>query len=321
MLYAMRACRHIHITPGAHTPLPIHRHLTRTDQFDRRWVEEQIFPLANRLRDENGGQELAKGKALFNLFYEPSFLTRVSFERAVRLLGGEAYFTEDASQFFPVRTPNYIDNTIAILASLHINIVVLRSSDEGVFQRAEEADAIPVINGGSLDDHPTQALADLYTITRELGGIDGARVAIAGRLEHRNVSALLRGLTLFKDVRVDLVPFSGQVDPAVAAYCESKSLRLTTYEDVKPLAEADVIYLNGPRTVAHVELLKSRNAFNLRIDEAFMARLKPDCIIMDPMQRSGDFSVEVDDRRVASYRQAENALFVRMAVLAELIGE
>ena len=71
----------------------------------------------------------------------------------------------------------------------------------------------------------------------------------------------------------------------------------------------DAIYLNGPRTLAHVQLLKSRNSFNLRIDEEFMSSLKSHCVILDPMQRSGDFSVEVQDKRLAFYRQAENAPF------------
>ena len=298
-----------------------HHHLTSTAKLERAWIEEEVFRLADELRKPPRPASSLGGHALYSLFYEPSFLTRTSFERAIGLLGGEAYGTEDASQFFPVRTPNYIDNIIAILASLHIDIVVLRSSHEGVVERAETTDAIPVINGGSLDDHPTQALADLYTLHRELGGVDGCRVAVVGRLEHRNVSALLRGLALFRDVTVDMIPFSGQVDPVVAAESEKRGLKLVAHAEVEGLDKADAIYLNGPRTVAHVQLLKSRDAFNLRIDEAFMSRLKKSCIIMDPMQRSGDFDVDVRDERVASYRQAENALFARMAVLAKMLGE
>ena len=74
------------------------------------------------------------------------------------MLGGEAHHTEDASQFYPVRTASYVDNVIGMLASLHMDVVVLRSSDPGVVDRAAEANALPIINGGSLDDHPTQAL-------------------------------------------------------------------------------------------------------------------------------------------------------------------
>jgi aspartate carbamoyltransferase catalytic subunit len=296
-----------------------HKYLTGTSQLTRERMESELFPLCDELRESGDiGARLA-GRSLYCLFYEPSFLTRTSFERAIGLLGGQAYHTEDASQFFPVRTPNYVDNIINILASLHVDLVVLRSSDAGVVERAELADAMPVINGGSADDHPTQALADIYTLKRELGGVDGIRLAAVGRLEHRNVNALLKGLALFDDVKVTLVPFSGHVDAEVRAYCEERGMELAVESDVDAAREADAIYLNGPRTVAHVQLLKSRNAFNLRIDAEFMSGLKADCVVLDPMQRSGDFEVEVRDERLAFYRQAENALFIRMAVLCDML--
>lgn len=293
-----------------------HFHLTSTEQFDRVWVEKSVFELADQYQAGHVSRPGLEGQALYCLFYEPSFVTRASFERAFGLLNGSAYQTEDASQFFPVQTPNYIEDVIQILSSLHFNVVVLRSSDEGIIERASAIDVVPLINGGSLDDHPTQSLADLYTIQKELGGIDGVHVSVVGRLEHRNVSALLKGLSLYDNVKVTLIPFSGQIDPAVSAYCESKGLQLETIRDLDGLENADVVYLNGPRTVAHVQLLNTRSAFNLVIDKSFMERLKPSTIIMDPMQRSGDFMFQVTDERIATYRQAENALFVRMAVLS-----
>ena len=313
--------RRSHRSSAPELPLARFKHLTSTATLTREWVESEIFGLCDELRQSTGSQTALAGRAVYCLFYEPSFLTRTSFERAIGLLGGQAYHTEDASQFFPVRTPSYVDNIINMLASLHMDLVVLRSSDNGVVERAEAADALPVINGGSLDDHPTQALADLYTLQRELGKVDGIRIALVGRLEHRNVSALLKGLALFDDVKVTLIPFSGHLDPEVAAYCAGKGMEMVTEESVEAVKDVDAIYLNGPRTVAHVQLLKSRGAFNLRIDREFMSSIKPHCVILDPMQRSGDFSVEVQDHRLAFYRQAENALFVRMAALcASLAG-
>ena len=283
-------------------------------------MESELFPLSEELRRDAPPDHRLVSRTLYCLFYEPSFLTRTSFERAIGFLGGLAYHTEDASQFYPIKTPNYIDNIISILASLHIDLVVLRSSDNGVVESAAEADAVPIINGGSLDDHPTQALADIYTLGLELGGVDGVSIAVVGRLEHRNVSALLKGLALFKGVKVTLIPFSGQADPDVVEYCEGRGMELVTVADADAVGDADAIYLNGPRTVAHTQLLRSRGALNLRIDRDFMSRLKPHCVILDPMQRSGDFAVDVQDRRLAYYRQAENALFVRMALLSQMLG-
>ena len=277
-----------------------------------------MFPLCETLRSGNAADGRLSGLALYSLFYEPSLLTRTSFERAMGLLGGQIYHTEDASQFFPVSNASHIDNVIKILASMRIDVVVLRSSAPGVVERAEFADSLTVINGGSADDHPTQALADLYTLQRELGGIDGVNVAVVGRLEHRNVNALLRGLALFDDISVTLIASSGGVDPDVLNYCRQRGMCVSLENDLDTLQAADAIYLNAPRTVAHARLLRSRGALSLRIDGDFMAKLKPHCIILDPMQRSGDFAVEVEDDRLAFYRQSENALVMRMAILANM---
>ncbi|MDA0770131.1 MAG: hypothetical protein BZY79_06320 [SAR202 cluster bacterium Casp-Chloro-G4] len=300
--------------------MPKFSHLTNTAQIERTWLEAELFPMCERIRKWDGKGPDLTGRSLYCLFYEPSLLTRTSFERAMGLLGGQSYHTEDASQFFPVTSPNYVDNVVNILASLHVDMVVLRCSDDGVVERAEFADALPIINGGSLEDHPTQALADIYTLHRELGGVDGAKVVVVGRLEHRNVNALLKGLALFKNVKATLIPLSGQADPDVVAYCEKKGMEITLERDMEAVRDADAIYLNAPRTVAHVQLLRSRHALDLTIDKKFMSMLKPNCVIMDPMQRSGDFSVEVADERLAFYRQSENGLIVRMAVLAQTLS-
>ena len=300
--------------------MPPYRHLVSTTQLDRSWIESELSPLCEEIRQGRSFDSELRGRAIYCLFYEPSFLTRTSFERAIGLLGGTAHHTEDASQFFPVKTSNYIDNIIRILASLHIDLVVLRSSETGAVEKAAQADAVTIINGGSLDDHPTQALADLLTLQHELDGIDGVSIAFVGRLEHRNVSALLRGLALYSNVKVTLLPFSGQADPDVVGYCEDRGVELINATDIQALKDVDAIYLNGPRTVAHAQLLRARGSLTLRIDRDFMSTLKPHCIIMDPMQRSGDFPIEVQDERLAFYRQAENALYVRMALLSQMLG-
>ncbi len=294
------------------------RHLTNTTHLTREWVDGVLFPLCEYLRSGAPIPASMNGKALYCLFYEPSFLTRTSFERAVGLLGGQAYHTEDASQFFPVHSSRFVDDITSILASLKMDVVVVRSGAPNVTERAASVNAMHVVNGGSVDDHPTQALADLYTIQRELGGVDGRTVAIVGRLEHRNVSALLRGLALFNNVEVVLVPFSGQATPGVVEHCTERGLRFSTSDSLDALAQVDAIYLNGPRTSAHMELLRRRGRGRLVIDSKFMNSLQPHTIIMDPMQRSGDFMIDVSDSRLAFYRQAENALYVRMGILSEM---
>ena len=298
-----------------------YQRFTQTTEMDRDWIQDVMFPLCDALRNGDNSLSPMSGKALYCLFYEPSFLTRTSFERACELLGGRAYHTEDASQFFPVHSAQFVDDIIQILASLKMDAVVIRAGDTHVAELAAATDVMHVINGGSSDDHPTQALADLYTIQRERGEIDGATVAIVGRLDHRNVSALLKGLSMFEGVNIIPVPFSGQMPEKVVQHCSERGMNFGSDAELDAVSEADVIYLNGPRTLAHMQLLASRGQGRLVIDERFMDSLKPDCVVMDPMQRSGDFIIAVRDERLAFYRQAENALYARMAVLHELFSK
>ena len=295
------------------------KHLKDTISLSRDYFENELFRACNVLRKRTLHENQLEGKTLFSLFYEPSFLTRISFERAITLLGGHPLHTEDASQFFPVTTTNYIEDTASILKSLHIDSFVLRTSEPNVIDRACAASRIPVINGGSSNAHPTQAIADLYTINRELGAIDGITVTIIGRLEHRNVSALLLALSLFKNIHVRLLPISGQVSPDIDQVCRDRGLELTVISELDEITGSNVVYLNGPRTIAHYQMLQSRAPVLTKIDSTFMSNLHEDSIVLDPMQRSGDFSIEIEDSRLAFYRQSENALYVRMAVLCELL--
>ena len=284
-------------------------------------MEGELFPLADKLREtRNGGTHLG-GRALYCLFYEPSFLTRTSFERAMSLLGGHVQFTEDASQFFPVQSTSYIEDTIKFLGHLHFDAVVLRSSQPNAVQAAADADILSVINGGSDTDHPTQALLDIYTLQRELGGADGLSIAVVGRVDHRNVNALLLALAMYREVKVFLCPFTGQPNPDVLEYCQASGMSITVEQTLQPFAhELDAVYLNGAETAAHMQLLRARNLVTVKLDEELMGQLKPRCVILDPMQRTEPLISDTADSRWAGYRAAENGLFIRMALLLKLLG-
>ena len=297
-------------------------HLTSTKQIDRSWMEGELFPLADKLREGRNGSPALTGRALYCLFYEPSFLTRTSFERAMSLMGGHVQFTEDASQFFPVQSTSYIEDTIKFLGHLHFDGVVLRSSQPNAVQAAADADILSVINGGSDTDHPTQALLDMYTLQRELGGADGLSVAVVGRVDHRNVNALLLALSMYRNVKVVLCPFTGQPNPDIFAHCEASGMTISVEQTLTPFAhELDAVYLNGAETAAHMQLLRARNLVTVKIDHDLMGLLKPGCVILDPMQRTEPLITDNADARWAGYRQAENGLFVRMALLTELLGD
>lgn len=300
---------------------PLQTHLTDSRQLNRAWMETELFPLCDSLRNDMGVDKPLAGRALYGLFYEPSFLTRTSFERAMSLLGGQVQFTEDASQFFPVRTSSYVEETMNFLASLHFDVVVLRTNQPGAMAAAAEADALSVINGGSDVDHPTQALLDIYTLRRELGRVDGIRIAVVGRVDHRNVNALLMALTLYQNVQVKLLPTTGAVNPEVLEFCRGTSMTISQESSLDLFAEElDAIYLNGAETAAHTEFMVAHDLVKVKIDHELIQSLSPDCVILDPMQRSEPLMASNGHQRWAGYRQAENGLFIRMALLRYMLA-
>ena len=296
------------------------KNLIETTTLQRHWIESTLFPQCDSFRLKKGtGREL-EGKSLYCLFYDPSFITRASFQRAMHLLGGQFYQTENASQSFPVTETNHIDNVVAILHSLRMDAVVIRSNESNVMSEAASADLIPVVSGGGVYDHPTQALADLYTLNLERGGIDGSHVAIVGRVEHRNVNAWLLGLSLFQDITISVFSLSGAINPEILSLCVERGVKFREVNSMDELKNTDVVYLNAPRTEAHANLLRSRGIPAININQEFMDSLDDRAIVMNPIQRSGDFSIEVVDDRLAFYRQSENALIVRMAVLTDILA-
>ena len=296
------------------------KNLIETTTLKRKWIESTLFPQCDFFRLKKGTGKELQGKSLYCLFYDPSFITRASFQRAMHLLGGQFYQTENASQSFPVTEANHIDNVVAILHSLRMDAVVIRSNESNVMSEAASADLIPVISGGGIYDHPTQSLADLYTLQLERGAIDGSCVAIVGRVEHRNVNALIIGLSLFQDITISVFSLSGAINPEILTLASERGIKFREVNSMDEIKNADVIYLNAPRTQSHANLLRSRGIPTININQEFMDSLDDKAIVMNPIQRSGDFSIEVVDNRLAFYRQSENALIVRMAVLIDILS-
>ncbi len=303
------------------TPVPTQRpHLIDSHQLTREWLEQDLFPSCNALREGAIDQNKLAGKALFSLFYEPSFLTRNSFERAMSLMGGKIHFTEDASQFFPSQAASHIEDTIQFLACLHFDVIVIRTNQPGAVSAAAEADVVSVINGGSDVDHPTQAILDVYTLQRELGKVDGIKLAVAGRVNHRNVNALLITLAQFNDVQVRLMPYTGRPNADVMNYCQNAGMDISVESSLAPYAkDLDAIYVNGADTAAHTQLMLDRGLAKEKIDAEMLQELRPDCVILDPMQRTESLITSTKDPRWAGFRQAENGLYVRMALLLQML--
>ncbi len=303
------------------------RHVVESQQFDRPLLEK-IFSAAEEMEKiaRLGGSDELKGRIMASLFYEPSTRTRLSFEAAMLRLGGEALGTESASEFSSVAKGETLEDTVQIV-SAYCDVIVLRHFDVGASKRAAAVSPVPVINAGDgPGQHPTQALLDLYTISKELGRVDGLRIAMVGDLANgRTVRSLSYLLSKYDGVELVFVaPAAVAMGRDIKAHLDERSVAYTETEDLDAvLPEVDVVY----QTRIQKERFGNKLAQYRRVagvyvmDERSMSLMRPEAVLMHPLPRVGEISPEVDkDPRAAYFRQARNGLFIRMALLHMLLN-
>jgi len=268
------------------------------------------------------GSDMLKGRIMATLFFEPSTRTRLSFETAMYKLGGSVIgFSEPAIS--SVRKGENLADTVRVIEK-YADVIVLRHPAEGAARFAAEYVNIPVINAGSgAEEHPTQALLDLYTILKEKGRIDGLTVALMGDLRYgRTVHSLAYALSLY-DVRLFLV--SPQLLRIRREILEDIKSRVEVFEYSRieeVLPEVDVLYVTRIQKerfpdLAEYERVKGSYVVDLNI----LKMAKSDLIILHPLPRVEEISVEVDSTPFARYfNQVKNGLVTRMALLALILG-
>jgi aspartate carbamoyltransferase catalytic subunit len=302
------------------------RHIIEAQQFDPGTLSE-LFALAEKMEKviQQGGIQDYSTRIMAALFYEPSTRTRFSFEAAMHRLGGRVISTENAREFSSVSKGETLEDTIRIMNG-YADVLVLRHNQEGAARRAAEVSRIPVINAGDgAGQHPTQALLDLYTIRKELGRVEGLRIAMVGDLaQGRTVRSLAYLLGKFHGIRMYFVaPPPLRMREDILEYLRRHRVPYTeetVLADVLP--EVDVVYQTRIQKERFGERIadyeKCRGVYI--IDESCLRRMKPDAIILHPLPRLDEITMEVDrDRRAAYFRQAQNGLSVRMALLTQVL--
>lgn len=299
------------------------RHILDARQFAREWLNDVLFPAALELQQTPADRlrKALSGKRLFYLFYEPSTRTRVSFEMAATLLGASVHGID--SQEDQVRAER-LEDRILVLNDYPFDFLLLRYHQEGGAARAAAVSRVPVINAGDgVGQHPTQALLDIYTLKRELGRLDGLRVALVGDLSYeRTTNSLGYLLALFSGLKLYLVsPRLLRMREEVRGYLSASGAQVEETRDLRAIApELDVVYL----TRAHTERLQHAQRFeaesgNYAIDAELLAALPAEARVLHPLPRGPELPAELDgDQRVACFRQAANGLYVRMALLSLL---
>jgi len=302
-------------------------HIIEAQQFDLPTLRE-LFDMAQEMEKvvARGGTADHQKRIMATLFYEPSTRTRFSFETAMHRLGGRVISTENAADFSSVAKGETLEDTIRVMNG-YADVIVLRHHEIGAARRAAGVSRVPVINAGDgVGQHPTQALLDLYTIHKEIGRMDGLRIAMVGDLaQGRTARSLVYLLSKFKEIKMYFVaPPLLQMKEDILAHLKEHTIEYeeeTSLEKVLP--EVDVVYQTriqkerfGDR-VADYEKCRGVYVINKRSLEM----MRPNAIIMHPLPRLDEIAMEVDqDPRAAYFRQAQNGLQVRMALLTMVLG-
>jgi aspartate carbamoyltransferase catalytic subunit len=293
--------------------------------FDKKLIEE-IFSVAYIMEKyaKSIGPSLLKGKIMASLFFEPSTRTRLSFEAAMYRLGGNVigFTSAEASSVAKGET---LSDTIKTVEN-YCDCIVLRHPAEGAAKLAAELSNVPVINAGSgAQEHPTQALLDIYTIKRELGKVDGLEIGIVGDLKYgRTVHSLVYALSLF-DVNLSFVsPPSLRLRDEIEEDLRKRGVKFKYYEDIeKIISTLDVIYvvrIQKERFPDPAEYLRVKGSY--KITSSIIPKAKPKCIILHPLPRVDEISLDVDSHPQAKYFiQTFYGLCIRMALLSMILAD
>ena len=304
------------------------KHVISARQFDDPQFLLGLFDSANQMERDDTFRTLMdplRGRILATLFYEPSTRTRFSFESAMQKLGGGVLTAENARDSSSATKGETISDTIRVVSG-YADAIAIRHYEQGTADAAARISPVPVINAGDgVGEHPTQALADVYTIKKELGRLSGLRVVLVGDLLNgRTIHSLLPLLALYPGVIIDLVsPWQLRLPLRHREYLLEKGVAFHEGEKLdRVIEQADVAYITRvqrERFAVQEDYDAVKDAYV--IDARIANTLKPDAIIMHALPRVNEIAPEVDhDARAAYFRQAKNGLYIRMALLKYLLA-
>lgn len=304
------------------------KHVYEAQQFDRGLLD-RVFEVADDMRRDvaEGGRRYGRAlanKIMASLFYEPSTRTRFSFEAAMLRLGGSIITTENAREFSSAAKGESLYDSTRIING-YADIIVMRHHEAGSAEKAAQVSTAPVINAGDgAGQHPTQALLDLYTLKAHFHEINNLKVAMVGDLKYgRTVRSLSYLLTKYSGVQIFFVsPSVCRMESDIKSYLEKAGIsweEKTDLDTVLPLV--DCVYMTRiqrERFIVPEDYDEAVGKYILTIDK--VRRMKPDAIIMHPLPRLNEIPQEVDDDPRAYYfEQAQNGLYIRMALLYLLL--
>ena len=310
-------------------------HILSVNQFDRDTIQ-QVFQIATKMQPYASRQKRTKvldGAILGNLFFEPSTRTRVSFGCAFNLLGGEVRETTGMESSALSKGESLFDTARVI--SSYSDVIAMRHPQAGSVAEFAEGSRVPVLNGGDgANEHPTQALLDLFTIERELAAsgltIDGMHIAMVGDLKFgRTVHSLSKLLKLYNNLKVTLIaPKELAMPDEIVSAIADAGHQVTVTDVLEGNLGADIVYqtrIQEERFPSKAEANLYRGKFRLN-QEIYTRYCKSNTVIMHPLPRDSRLEAnELDNDlnlnpNLAIFRQADNGILVRMALFALTLG-
>lgn len=303
-------------------------HIVETQQFNAETLLNWIFPLADHMKKvaESKIGNYLKGKRMISWFEEPSTRTASSFSMSMTLLGGEVSFaTENAAKFSSRAKGESISDTFQILNGYYPDVIVARLAVAGDAYEAAEASAVPVINAGDGNNqHPTQALLDVYTIHQKFGRLDELKIALVGDLHNgRTVKSLAYLIGKFKKIVLYFIsPSSLCIGNDIKTYLDKHEVVWIEHDDLRTVADkVDIIYMTRIQEERGSKLsLEDQEPGRFSINRAVLEKMSPEGIIMHPLPRLNEIPTDVDaDPRAYYFKQAQNGLYIRMALLTMVL--
>ena len=291
------------------------KHLLSIEEYNRDSLVA-LFNLAQHYQNDGPNRQLffdrdKPSKILANLFYEPSTRTSSSFFAAMKRLGYDV-LPINGVQYSSVTKGETLEDTVRTLGS-YVDVIALRHPEIGSAQRASQVSTVPIINAGDgIGEHPTQTLTDLYTIWQKFGKIDNLTITTMGDLKNgRTVHSLLNILRLF-NVKIQLVSPDNLIAPF--QYAHGVNVYASGYLTKFVAGQSDVLYMTRVQ-----EERGSKGEYEL--SEGDVANLKDDMIVLHPFPRNKEIPIWFDtDPRAYYFRQIENGLYIRMAILSEILS-
>lgn len=295
-------------------------HIISARQFNTARLNE-IFNATDQIRYDldTEPRELAMrhlSKRVITLFYEPSTRTRLSFESAAHAIGAGVISTENAGEFSSAIKNETLEDTIKTVAN-YGHVIIMRHGDDDSAERAALVSEVPVINAGAgKNEHPTQALLDLYTILKTTGQLEHLNVVIGGDLKHgRTARSLAQLLSLYPFNKLTFVSTPDlQIEDDITRQLTAHGTEYSLTDDLhSALPDADVVYWTRLQT----ERMQDKSIMShFSIGQSELAIMKDDSTIMHPLPRVNEIDPSVDnDPRARYFDQVKYGFYLRAALL------